>query len=134
MAAMYSWQHCRTGTLIYRQPRHLVIMDQWNGQQRAVAIKFCWISSIFVSSRFFCVTLYQNVKFVTCCCSKISILMEMIWLLLVASLDKIKVRGGNLSQNLQDVSILLQSYKWVSSKTHVEFLFHFRQRSNRSKL
>jgi hypothetical protein len=39
MAAMYSWQHCGTGTLSYRQPRHLVTMDQWNGQQRAVAIK-----------------------------------------------------------------------------------------------
>jgi hypothetical protein len=36
---MYSWQHCGTGTLSYRQPRHLVTMDQWNGQQRAVAIK-----------------------------------------------------------------------------------------------
>jgi len=36
---MYSWQHCGTGTLSYRQPRHLVIMDQWNGQQRAFTIK-----------------------------------------------------------------------------------------------
>jgi hypothetical protein len=40
-------------------------MDQWNGQQRAVAIQMylhVWISSIFVgffkSSSFFCVTLY----------------------------------------------------------------------------
>ena len=39
VAAMYSWQHCGTGTLSYRQPRHLVIMDQWNGQQHAFAIK-----------------------------------------------------------------------------------------------
>jgi len=39
VAAMYSWQHCGTGTLSYDQPRHLVIMDQWNGQQRAFAIK-----------------------------------------------------------------------------------------------
>jgi len=39
VAAMYSWQHCRTGTLSYRQPRHLIIMDQWNGKQRAFAIK-----------------------------------------------------------------------------------------------
>jgi hypothetical protein len=39
VAAMYSWQHCGTGTLSYRQPRHLVIIDQWNGQQRAFAIK-----------------------------------------------------------------------------------------------
>ena len=39
VAAMYSWQHCGTGTLSYRQPRDLVIMDQWNGQQRAFAIK-----------------------------------------------------------------------------------------------
>ena len=39
VAAMYSWQHCGTGTLSYRQPRHLVITDQWNGQQRAFAIK-----------------------------------------------------------------------------------------------
>ena len=36
---MYSWQHCGTGTLSYRQPRHSVIMDQWNGQQRAFGIK-----------------------------------------------------------------------------------------------
>jgi len=39
VAAMCSWQHCGTGTLSYRQPRHSVIMDQWNGQQRAFAIK-----------------------------------------------------------------------------------------------
>jgi hypothetical protein len=31
-AAMYSWQHCGTGTLSYRQPRHSVIMDQCNGK------------------------------------------------------------------------------------------------------
>jgi transposase len=36
---MYSWQHCGTGTLSYRQPRHLVITDQWIVQQRAFAIK-----------------------------------------------------------------------------------------------
>jgi hypothetical protein len=36
---MYSWQHCGTGTLSYRHPRHSVIMDQWNGQQCAFAIK-----------------------------------------------------------------------------------------------
>jgi hypothetical protein len=28
VAAMYSWQHCGTGTLSYKQPRHSVIMDQ----------------------------------------------------------------------------------------------------------
>ena len=39
VAAMYSWQHSGTGTLSYREPRHLVIMDQWKGQQRAFAIK-----------------------------------------------------------------------------------------------
>ena len=39
VAAMYSWQHCGTGTSSYRQPCHSVIMDQWNGQQRAFAIK-----------------------------------------------------------------------------------------------
>jgi hypothetical protein len=38
VAAMYSWQHCGTGSLSYRQPLHLVIMGQWNGQQRAVSI------------------------------------------------------------------------------------------------
>jgi hypothetical protein len=38
VAVMYSWQHCGTGTLSYR-PHHLVIIDQWNGQQRAFAIK-----------------------------------------------------------------------------------------------
>jgi hypothetical protein len=40
---MYSWQHCGTGTLSYRQPRHFVIMDQWKGQQRAVAIKMFYM-------------------------------------------------------------------------------------------
>jgi hypothetical protein len=58
VAAMYSWQHCGTGTLSYRQPRHLVIMDQWNSQQRAVAIhffNFCWV---FQKVPFCCVTLY----------------------------------------------------------------------------
>jgi hypothetical protein len=53
VAAMYSWQHCKTGTLSYRQPCHLVIINQCNGQQRAVAIhffNFCWI---FKNSRFF---------------------------------------------------------------------------------
>jgi hypothetical protein len=42
VATMYSWQHCGTGTLSYR-PRHLVIMDQWNGEQRAVAIKMFYM-------------------------------------------------------------------------------------------
>jgi len=66
VAAMHSWQHCRTGTLSYRQPRHFsnhgsdlkrqVIMVQFLS-----IIFFCWISSIFVgffkSCRFFfCVT------------------------------------------------------------------------------
>ena len=36
---MYSWQHCGTGTLSYKQPCHSVIMEQWNGQQHAFAIK-----------------------------------------------------------------------------------------------
>jgi hypothetical protein len=39
VAAMYSWQHCGTGTLSYRQPRHSVIMDQCKGQQHAFDIK-----------------------------------------------------------------------------------------------
>jgi hypothetical protein len=50
---MYSWQHCGTGTLSYRQPHHLVIMDQWNGEQRAVAIKMFYIFRFFKSSLFF---------------------------------------------------------------------------------
>jgi hypothetical protein len=44
---------------------NLVIMDQWNGQQSAVAIKFCWIFSIFVGSfksSLFCVTLCMENK------------------------------------------------------------------------
>jgi len=54
VAAMYSWQHCGTGTFSYRQPRHLVIMDQWNGQQRAFAIKmFYSFVGFSKSSRFF---------------------------------------------------------------------------------
>ena len=39
VAAMYSWEHCGTGTLSYRQTCHPVIMEQWNGQQHALAIK-----------------------------------------------------------------------------------------------
>jgi hypothetical protein len=59
---MYSWQHCGTGTLNYRQPRHLVIMDQWNGRHKNVL--HVLISSVFVgffkSSVFFGVTLYKD--------------------------------------------------------------------------
>jgi hypothetical protein len=65
VAAIYSWQHCGTGTLSYRQPRHLVIMNQWNGQQRAVNkiclldfFNFCWV---FQKFPFFCVTLYITI-------------------------------------------------------------------------
>jgi len=39
VAAMYSWQHCGTGTLSYKQPCHPVIMEQWNGQQCTFVIK-----------------------------------------------------------------------------------------------
>jgi hypothetical protein len=53
VAAMYSWQHCGIGTLSYRQSRHLVSMDQWNGQQRGVAIKMLYMFGFFKSSRFF---------------------------------------------------------------------------------
>jgi hypothetical protein len=53
----------------------------------------------------------------------------MIWLLLVALLYTIKVRGGNESRNLQDVSVLLKSL----SGTHVDFSFRFRQRRKSSK-
>jgi hypothetical protein len=67
VAAMYSWQHYGTGTLSHRQPRHLVIMDQWNGQQRAVAIKsftcldFFNFGGFFKSSRFLCrLVLYSS--------------------------------------------------------------------------
>jgi hypothetical protein len=59
VAAMYSWQHCGTGTLSFRQPRRLVTMDQWNGQQRAVAMKMFYMFGFLQSSRFFCVTLYM---------------------------------------------------------------------------
>jgi hypothetical protein len=61
---MYSWQHCGTGTLSYRQLRHLVIMDQWNGQQRAVAIKMFYMFGFlqfvldFSKVSVFCATLY----------------------------------------------------------------------------
>jgi hypothetical protein len=34
------------------QPHHLVIMDQWNGQQRAVTIKMIYMFGFFKSSRF----------------------------------------------------------------------------------
>jgi hypothetical protein len=92
-----SWQHCGTGTLSYRQPRHLVIMDQWNGQQRSVTITMFYMFGFFKSSRFLGHSVYvvmriyiyiyvvrrQRVKFcfgcwgytldredvvVTCCC------------------------------------------------------------------
>jgi len=63
VAAMYSWQHCGTGTLSYRQPHHFsnhgsdlkrqVIMVQFLS-----IIFFCWIYSIFggffKSPRFLC--------------------------------------------------------------------------------
>ena len=39
VAATYSWQHCGTGTLSYRQSCHPVIIEQRNGQQRTFAIK-----------------------------------------------------------------------------------------------
>jgi hypothetical protein len=64
---MYSWQHCGTGILSYRQPRHLVAMDQWNGQQRAVAIKisnmfgFLQIFLGFSKVPVFCVALYRQI-------------------------------------------------------------------------
>jgi hypothetical protein len=64
VAAMCSWQHC--GTLSYRQPRHLIIMDQWNGQQRAVAIKMFCMFGFLQSSLFFCVTLYHSAYFSNC--------------------------------------------------------------------
>jgi hypothetical protein len=54
VAAMYSWQHYGTGTLNYRQPRHLVIMDQRNGQQRAVTIKMFYKFGFLQCSRFLC--------------------------------------------------------------------------------
>jgi hypothetical protein len=57
---MYSWQHCGAGTLSYRQPRHLVTMDQWNGQQRAVTIKIFYMFGFFKSSHFWGVTLYME--------------------------------------------------------------------------
>ena len=60
VAAMYSWQHCGTGSLSYRQPRHLVIIDQWNGQQRAFAVKYVLVLLGFQKFPFFCVTLYKR--------------------------------------------------------------------------
>jgi hypothetical protein len=60
VAAMYSWQHCGTGTLSYRHPRHLVTMDQWNGQQRDVAIKMFYIFGFFKRSPFLCHPVLTN--------------------------------------------------------------------------
>jgi hypothetical protein len=60
VAAMFSWQLCGTGTLSYRQPRHLVTMDQWNGQQRAVAIKIFYMFGFFKSYRFLGNPLYMQ--------------------------------------------------------------------------
>ena len=45
VAAMYSWQHCGTGTSSYRQPCRPVITEQWNGQQRASTIKMFYKNS-----------------------------------------------------------------------------------------
>jgi hypothetical protein len=53
VAAMYSWLHYGTGTLSYRQPHHLVIMDQWNGEQRAVVIKMFYMFGFLQCSLFF---------------------------------------------------------------------------------
>ena len=62
VAAMYSWQHCGTGTLIYRQLRHLVITDQLNGQQRAFAIRmFQFLLGFSKVPVFLCVTLYFEI-------------------------------------------------------------------------
>ena len=66
---MYSWQHCGTGTLSYRQPRHFsnhgsdlkrqVIMVQF------LSINlFCWISSIFVG-------FFKSSCFLSLCTNKI---------------------------------------------------------------
>jgi hypothetical protein len=49
------------GTSGSRQPRRLVTMDQWNGQQRAVAIKMFYMFGFFKSSRFFWVILYTYI-------------------------------------------------------------------------
>jgi hypothetical protein len=73
-------QHCGTGTLGCRHPCHLVIIDQWNSQQCAVAIKFwvdflhfCWA---FQKFPFFCVTLYNTRSGIFYCdwfhCRKVS--------------------------------------------------------------
>ena len=45
VAAMCSWQRCATGTLSYIQPCHPVIMEQWNGPQRAFPIKMFYKNS-----------------------------------------------------------------------------------------
>jgi hypothetical protein len=83
---MYSWQHCGTGTLSYRQPRYLVIMDHWNGQQRAFATKmsiklFCWISSIFVG-------FFQKLPFFLCHSVEYVIFYVMLTVHLVVILGK----------------------------------------------
>ena len=69
VAAMYSWQHCGTGTLSYRQPRHFinhgsdlkrqVIMVQFLSIFffSLVFFNFCWV---FQKVSFFCVTLYVS--------------------------------------------------------------------------
>ena len=66
VAAMYRWQHCGTGTLSYRQPRHLVKMGKWNGQQRAFAIKVFLVFLGFQKFPFFCVT-YINARYSYSC-------------------------------------------------------------------
>jgi hypothetical protein len=54
---MRSGSHVQLAALRNRQPRLLVIMDQWNGQQRAVTIKMFYMFGFLQCSCFFWVTL-----------------------------------------------------------------------------
>jgi len=73
LAAMYSWQHCGTGTLSYRQPRHF--SNHGSDLKRQVIMvqffvnNFFFISSIFVgvfkSSRLLCHPVYIYIRGVT---------------------------------------------------------------------
>jgi hypothetical protein len=73
MAAMYSWQQCGTGTLSYRHPRHLVIMNQWNGQQRAVTIKMFYMFGFLQCSHFFlCHPVHSRAKFHSASCEHVA--------------------------------------------------------------
>ena len=98
VAAMFNWQHCGTGTLSYRQPRHLVIMDQWNGQQRAFAIKMFQFLLGFSKVLVF---------FVSPCTTKYGLMRKASGTFVAGAADQNYTCGGTFSINCKEFTVLL---------------------------